>query len=419
MTTLVLGLGISGKNVVHYLVSKGISVIGVDKQIKHLELEIPLFDENDQKIEALLPKVDRIIKSPGIAWDHPIIKKVIGKVEILSEVELAFRALQGQKKMLFGITGSNGKTTTTSLTAHILTGLGKKAVACGNIGLPLLSQVDTDAEILVIELSSYQLETLQTAVLDAAVILNITPNHLERYSCFDEYAKAKLRIERLLKKGGKLFVQEQVQQQFGSHMASFSPFPLLQVEENIATIFPLRYRDGRFSHDFENFQGAFALCQIFATERKFWEIARSFVKPPHRLEFVRHFNGVTYVNDSKATSVDAVIKGVESLRGSVILIAGGVDKGGSYKEWASLFLGKVKKVFLIGKAQDKIYQEVTPFLDAEKVETLQEAVNRASHLAQKGEIVLLSPGCSSFDQFQNFEHRGEIFKQLVFGLEGI
>lgn len=415
---LVLGLGISGKSVVQYLLQKKVTVIGVDKEEKNIsDLGIAFFNENDKNIHHLLQEIDTLIKSPGIPWNHPLVEQAKEKnIEILSEMEIAFQALREKKSRVFGITGSNGKTTTTALTTHILNCAGKKAIACGNIGQPLLSQIDQNADIFVVELSSYQIETLKCPILDKALILNITPNHLERYSSFEAYAKAKLHIESLLKPNGQFFVQEKVYENFKKDISAPLFFPKLQIDETIAGIFPLRYRDGNFSHEYENFQAAFALCKEILTEKQFWEAATTFVKPPHRLEFVRKWKGVTFINDSKATSVDAVIKGINSIPGNLLLIAGGIDKGSSYKVWGDLFKDKVRKVLLIGRAQDKIYEELSSLLDVEKVGTLQDAVKRACVYAKEGETVLLSPGCSSYDQFQNFEQRGDFFKNLVIGL---
>lgn len=411
MKVLVFGMGVSGKSVAEYFLKKGDTVFTVDKK-----------EENDAF--SLIDEADFMVKSPGISWDHPLVKAAEKKIPILSEIEIALRELKKKKKILLGITGSNGKTTTTMLTTHILNHCGKKAVSVGNIGTTLISKIDGDEDILVIELSSYQIETLSTVALDHGAILNITPNHLERYPSFEKYALAKLHLEKVIKKGGTLFLHKAVASEFGQHVSSYSLFPALhptkEIEENVATIFPLRYRDGRFSHDFENCQVAFALCnKLGISEKECFEGIKTFKKPHHRLEFVANLNGITYVNDSKATTVEAVIRAVDSVTGNVILIAGGIDKGCSYRQWSSALKEKVRKVLLIGRSREKLFNEITPELEAEKLETLEEAIKRASSLAKKGETILLSPGCASFDQFQNFEHRGDVFKKLVFALEGI
>lgn len=399
---LILGLGISGKSVIPYLKKLNYSIIEVDKH-----------NENDPELLSYIDEIDFLVKSPGISWSHPLVKKAKGKVT--SEVQLALQELKKSSKRIFVITGSNGKTTTTMLTAHILNHCGKKAVACGNIGLPLMTCIDMDAEILVGELSSYQTEDLEVKAIDIGVVLNITPNHLDRYDSFESYAKSKLHLAHALKEEGVFFVNEEIASTFAPFLPSYyKTFPDLQIKKENSCSLSLRYRDGRFSHDYENLRAAFSICREAGIEEEdFWRALSSFKKPPHRLEFVRKYKGVSFINDSKATSVDAVIKGVDSFSENLILIAGGVDKGGSYQSWSRCFKNKVKKVLLFGEARNKIYEEIHESLDTEVINTLSEALEKAVMYAKDGETVLFSPGCSSFDQFKSFEHRGDVFKTLV------
>ncbi|NGX54624.1 MAG: UDP-N-acetylmuramoylalanine--D-glutamate ligase [Chlamydiae bacterium] len=400
---LVLGLGKSGQSVAAYLTRTGAEVIGVDRRAAELRPHLSFSVHEDVVCDG----IDWVVKSPGIPAEHPWVLEAQERgLEVMGEMALACRLLQARSKTLLAITGSNGKTTTTLLTTHFLRHLGKKAIAVGNIGTPLISMIDHDAEIFVVELSSFQLEDLALPVFDAAIILNITPNHLDRYPSFEAYATAKLRLQHCLKPEGRLYVSWETLEKFR---------PLLK--EKVETIFPLVYRERKSrlpSHEFENIRGAYTLCQKFGiSEPLVWEALRTFQRPPHRLEFVRCLRGVTFVNDSKATSVDALRKAIEAQSSQVILIAGGVDKGGSYSELASAIREKVRHVLTIGEAAERIKRELSPMVSVERVKSLKSATTRAYEIANKGEIVLFSPGCSSFDMFQNFEHRGEIFKGIV------
>lgn len=413
-----LGLGISGRVALSYFQKQGHTLIGVDKQkpILEKELSLPIFDEQEALHTIAWDSIDLLVKSPGIAWTHPLC--LVAKkhfIPITSEIEIALLALQHKNKKLFAITGSNGKTTTALLTTHILNSLGINSLCVGNVGVPLLSCIDHQADVFIIELSSYQIEQLQGAVLDGGVILNITPNHGERYSSFEAYAHAKLRLRQLIKKEGGFFLQKEVAKNWGSQI-EHELLPSLNPEEKMAEIFALRYKDGTCSHNFENFQAAFSLCSLNGiSEPFFWQGVTGFAKPAHRLEYVREWRNITFINDSKATSVDAVLKALAWVTDQdckVVLIAGGVDKGGSYLPWKA-FHNKVEKIVLIGEAQERIAAELKEFFAIEMVGTLDRALQRAIQIAERGSTVILSPGCSSFDQYKSYEQRGEIFKQLV------
>lgn len=395
-TILVWGMGVSGKSAATYLLSQGASVIAVDKKSCDGVLEE----------SAPLPwdKIDLVVKSPGIAPTHPLALEAKRRsVPVVCDVELALRVVQ---KKVVAITGSNGKTTTTLLVAHILCSAGIKALAVGNIGVPILSMLAMDADVLVLELSSFQLETIETSTLEGALILNITENHLDRYTSFEAYAAAKLSIIDRLKEGKKAFISSGAEK-----FLSFTH------KEKVATFFSLSYREELFpatAHDGENAGGAWALVKEMGVSKEQFESALlTFCKPPHRLEPVRVWQGVRYVNDSKATSVDAVVRAVETFSAKVVLIAGGVDKGGDYTPWRAVFRERVKLLLLIGAATDKIAAILGDVCKIEQVGTLDRAVERASEEACAGQVVLFSPGCSSYDQFLNFEHRGSVFKQLV------
>lgn len=430
-----MGLGISGQAAALFLIRRGAQVAGVDKNaialqatapIKHLQsLGLAIYSESEPIDVAMF---DFVVVSPGIPQTHFIYveAKRLAK-EIIGEIELACRSLQGTS---LGITGSNGKTTTTMLTTHVLNAAGKPAAALGNIGIPLTTALDDPllkGKILVLELSSWQLDTLQSKPLDAAIILNITPNHLDRYDNLEEYALAKLHLFDCIKEGCPYFMGDRAWQTF--HHVCQKKKPILFGYSNGSDLFcdkekiffnkaieyvlPKQYI-GLTSHDVENMMAAYLLCRSQGVDKEtFLQAFSTFQKPPHRIEFVRRIQDVAYYNDSKGTNIDAVARAVESLPGQIVLIAGGVHKGTSYRPWIDVFKGKVRHVCAIGQAADLIRQDLTPFIPVDILGSLKEAIDHASNLSHCGDSILLSPGCSSYDMFRNYEHRGEEFKRIV------
>ncbi len=386
MKALIVGLGASGKAALRFLNHHGISCDTYDDS----SLSTPNFAE-----------YDRIILSPGFPPSHSILRGV-DPTKIIGEVELGLPYLRNQK--VIGITGTNGKTTVTLLVEHVLKEAGIRAVAAGNVGLPLTTLLlEDEPDVVVLELSSYQLETMKSVVFDAGIILNITPDHLDRYSSLEHYAKTKFRLQDLLKPEGRFYLGKQSAQDYSS----------FATHKNIDYLLNPEYR-GKFNYDAENALAAYTLCKPFGIgEEEFDAALATFEKPPHRLEFVREVEGVRYYNDSKGTNLDAVSKAVEALEGKIVLIAGGVDKGESYTTWLPQFCHKVTSICAIGEAADKLAEELGQQLQVETFPSLEEALVRAQERAKPGENVLLSPGCSSFDMFRNYEERGEAFKRLV------
>ncbi len=422
MKTLVVGLGKSGLAAYDLLVREGDQVIGVDDNaalLKKLALE-GIHVSADPRVEDF----DRVILSPGIPPSHPIYQKAaqLGK-EIIGEAEFALSRLH---QPCIAITGTNGKTTVTLLTEHILKLSGLKARALGNVGTPLTSYEADPHEILVIELSSFQLELMKTPIFDVGIILNITPDHLDRYTGMEEYAKAKCHLQNLIKEAGAFWVHESVVQDYKSLLNddyqtygtdcqnnSWTDRIALKSGEKIETILPVRYRD-LGNHESENVLAAWILCKKFGVSAEaFLAGLESFKKPAHRIEFVASLKGVDYFNDSKGTNIDATIKAVEAMTGQIVLIAGGVDKGSSYEPWKKVFAGKVKQVLALGQAAAKIAQELRPEFEVEIMPSLQAAVQQARERAEPGQCVLLSPGCSSYDMFRDYAHRGDEFKKFV------
>ncbi len=408
MKTLVIGLGKSGLAAYELLLREGDEVVGVDDNaalIEKLALEGKKVELNPD-----LQRFDRVVLSPGIPPTNRFYLQAqsLG-IEIIGEAELA---LSRVNQPCAAITGTNGKTTVTLLCEHILKASGRKARALGNVGTPLTSYLlEADRQdIIIVELSSFQLETMKTAVFDVGII---TPDHLDRYTSMEDYALAKCRLQDLIKTAGGFWVHASVQRDFKPLLKP--NYQTYGLESMIETILPNRYRDlGR--HEKENILAAWMICKTFGVgEEAFLAAVETFKKPAHRIEFVATLNGVDYFDDSKGTNIDATIKAVEAMTGKIVLIAGGVDKGSSYAPWRKVFAGKVKKVLAIGQAAAKIARELEPEIEVEIVPTLQEAVQRAREKAEAGKAVLLSPGCSSYDMFRDYAHRGDEFKKFVLG----
>jgi UDP-N-acetylmuramoylalanine--D-glutamate ligase len=422
-TTLVLGLGSSGLAAAEFLLQQGVRVVGVDRdrallsscpRLQRLQTCGLCVQHDGDPIDW--SSVERLVVSPGVARTHEIYRSALAKgITVTGEAELA---LPYFTKPLVAVTGTNGKTTVALLVEHILNAAGIKAKALGNVGVPLCSYLmqKGDERALVVELSSYQLETLCTPAFEAAVLLNITPDHLDRYAHMEEYAVFKCRLQYLLKGNAPFFVQQRAHLTFGHLLTAQNvrPFGLGGLcSENIECLLPLDYTEEK-EHEWENALAAWFLCQPFSiSKEQFCSALATFRKPPHRIEYICEREGVLFYDDSKGTNLDAVIQSVKAMKGPVILIAGGVDKGASYLLWREPFAGKVKKIVAIGQAAPKIYRELHPYFNVKCVETLLLAVQEAITDARQGDSVLLSPGCSSFDMFRDYAHRGEEFQRCV------
>ena len=366
------------------------------------------------RVDSELEGVSQVILSPGIPASHPIVQSAQAReIEVIGEIELAFRHIGNR---CVGVTGTNGKTTTVLLATHLLNRAGKKARALGNVGVGLSSYLlnPDPEEILVVELSSFQLETVRARCLDLALILNITPNHLDRHASMEEYAAAKISIQNCLKPGGKLFVSERVAREYGERLLRFEVY---ERQEALAPISPIRYTQWG-APERTNVQAAFSVAREFGVdEESCLQALAGFRKPPHRIEWVAEIGGVSYYNDSKSSNVDSAIHAVGLFDGPIVLIAGGTDKGSSYRPWINAFRGKVKRIVAYGMAAPKMEGELGAAFAFTRAGLFEEAVRHARDAAEAGEMVLLSPGCSSYDQFRSFEHRGDEFKRIVNGME--
>lgn len=418
---LIIGFGLSGRSAAQFLVSRGMNVIALDDKCEEVaKASIAVFKNLPEDIS-----IDYAVCSPGIAPNHPVILELNKRhIKIISEVELAFQHI---KNPIVGISGTNGKTTVTLLTAHILNACGMKARALGNVGIPLTSAVDTldQDEIVVAELSSYQLEDLKGPLLDASVLLNITPDHLDRYHTMDAYAKAKMNLQHITKDPSRFFIDHKTFLEYGSLLHS-APVSYGCGDQKLSTDLNAIFFDGKYlidlpttlknkkNHELENFLASFALSWSMGADLKSIQSAyETFIKPHHRIEFIKELQGVKFFDDSKGTNIDAVIRAVETMDGPVHLIAGGVDKGSSYAPWIPIFNHKVRKVYAIGQAAEKIHQELSSSIEVELHPTLESAVKAAYQNAKPKENVLLSPGCASFDMFKDYIDRGLSFQKII------
>ena len=341
---------------------------------------------------ALLDGVDVVVKSPGVPGDVPLVAQARRRgVPVWSEVELGYRLLAPHGTKLVGVTGTNGKTTTTELLGAIFRAAGRDVAVAGNVGTPLTSV--HRAEWVVCELSSFQLEDVHELACDVAVLLNLEPDHLDRHGSFDAYRAAKLRIfERARAKV--------VPRGLGVDGTVFSADDPLPAEPLI-----------RGRHNRENAAAATAAARAAGiADEHIAAGLRTFPGVPHRLELVAERDGVRYVNDSKATNVAAALRALDAYAEEPVhLILGGSPKGEDFAPLAAAIGPNVRSVHLVGAEAERLRDAVGGDVDA----TLDRAVEHAAELARPGDVVLLSPACASFDQFRNFEDRGEAFRRLA------
>ena len=379
---------------------------------------------------------DLIVPSPGVPADALLLQAARAKgVTIWSEVELADRFLDGR---LIGITGSNGKTTTTSLIDHILKDAGFSTILAGNIGTPLIARVEqtNNDTIAVVELSSFQLELIETFRPNISVFLNLTSDHLDRHHTFEAYGRAKARIfENQTEADSAVlnaddsaatplapskphvywFSRKQRMAQ-GAFMRENEIIFRQSGDEEV--ILNLQEIPLMGAHNVENVLAAVAATRLAGAEpAAIAKGVRSFAGVEHRLEFVAEIGGVRYYNDSKATNVDATLKALDAFPGRILIVLGGKDKGNDYTVLQRPLREKAVLALLIGAAAEKIERQIAGSVAIERAGTIERAVEIASHAARPGDVVLLAPACASFDQFQNYEHRGRVFKDLVHLLE--
>jgi UDP-N-acetylmuramoylalanine--D-glutamate ligase len=445
---LVVGLGKSGLAAALFLRRRGAQVTVSDiRSAEALGKEIPALLEEGIAVEAgghgllTFRRQDLIVVSPGVPMNTPELVQVKAfGLPIIGELELAARYLKGNA---LAITGSNGKTTTTALCGEILKA-GKLPVQVGgNIGVPVIALVDgsRDDGWSVLEVSSFQLETTYQFRPAIAVVLNVTPDHLDRHGNFENYTAAKERIfakqtaEDALVLNADDDVASRMAARARSRVFWFSRKRVVRqgafvhegaivfrASEQAAPEFILKLEEIplKGEHNVENVLAAACAARLAGVAPEAIRSAvASFKAVEHRLEFVAEINGVSYYNDSKATNVDAAAKAIAAFPGGIHLILGGKDKNSDYRQLRPLLEERVKAVYTIGAAAEKIETHLDGAVTLVHAETLEHAVAKAAEAAQPGESVLLAPACSSFDQFENYEHRGQVFKDLVHAKQGV
>ena len=441
---LVVGLGKSGVASALFLKKHGARVTVSDaKPEDQLRSEIPLLLDHGITVETgghgdrTFRGQDLIVVSPGVPVDAPhlVQARALGE-PVIGEIELAAQFLPGP---IVAITGSNGKTTTTTLAGEILSAGGLRTVVGGNIGTPAITLVEraTADTWAVLEVSSFQLETVQTFRSRIAVILNITPDHLDRHRTFEAYAGAKARIFENQQSDDFVVLNEDdpacvnLAKLVNAQLFWFSRRKEVQRGAWVSDG-RIVFRDAagqqeimlvadiplKGAHNVENALAGVCVGMLAGSRpERIREAIRNFKAVEHRLEFVARIRNVDYYNDSKATNVDATIKALESFPANIHLILGGKDKGSDYSVLNDLLRQRVKRVYTIGAAAAKIESQIKGAADIFHAETLEKAILRAAQDSQPSDIVLLAPACASFDQFDSYEHRGRVFKDVVKSLE--
>ena len=432
----VVGAGRTGIEASNFLVSKHASVTLIDIKSR-IELE--------KNIHSLLPKVrtlfecseipissDLIVLSPGVDIHASFLEGARKRgTQIISEIELASRFT---KTPIIAVTGTNGKSTVTTLIGDILRQAGKKVAVGGNLGTPFIALLEQEpVDYFILEISTFQLEGIKTFRPDIAIILNITPDHLDRHKTVEEYVNLKGRIsafqneedilvlnkddESVMKQGErckakKVFFSLLDKVVEGAYLKNGSIFTYFdEKEQNILSVGKLQTA---MQFQTENLLSAIVVATLVnATKSDIANVAMRFKGLDHRVEWVRTVHGIDFVNDSKGTNVGALHKSLKIFSRPIVLIAGGKDKGGDFRVLKELFKEKVKHLVLIGETKNKFREILNGSFSYEDAESMEDAVGRAMKKSIAGDIVLLSPGCSSFDMFESFVERGNQFKEIV------
>jgi len=429
---VVVGMARSGVAAAELLVEKGASVRAVDQNTVDVPRLAELGIAIEPQSEAAFAGADLIVLSPGVPADLAIFESArrLG-VRLIGDLELASWFLEGE---IVGITGANGKTTTTALTGHILHHSGIPSQVGGNIGTPPASMVKTSraGQWNVLELSSFQLETIEAFRAHIGAVLNVTPDHLDRHHTFEQYAGAKARLF-VNQRDGDFAVLNADDATCRAYAGRGAGQPVWFSSTQAVT--PGAYLAGgqillngqvlmkadevplRGMHNVENVMAAGVVAHLAgASHPQIRSAVMTFPGVEHRIEFVRDWNGVAWYNDSKATNVDATLKSIAAFPGGLWVILGGKDKGSDYTPLAEPLKANAHAVLLIGAAADKIESQLRGVLPLLRCGAMAAAVREANRRALSGDTVLLAPACASFDQFDNYEHRGREFKRLVWEL---
>ena len=432
----VVGMGVTGVATANFLVSQKACVTLVDSKSRvMLEKNIQsLSPETLKHFNCIeIPTTsDLIVLSPGVDINASFLEKSRKQgIQIISEIELASRFAQAP---IIAVTGTNGKSTVTTLIGEILRQAGKKIAIGGNLGTPFIDLLKVQpVDYFVLEVSTFQLEGIKTFRPDIAIILNITPDHLDRHKNFKEYSELKGKIsafqteedililnkddDHVLKQGmrseaKKVFFSTSEKVTSGAYLEKNSITTCF--DENKKHFLSLDELKPPIKFQIENFLGAIAATTILNVGRdEIVSAAINFKGLDHRIEWVRTVRGIDFINDSKGTNVGALHKSLENFSQPIILIAGGKDKGGDFQVLKNLFRKKVKHLVLMGETKNKFREILNGSFSYEDAENMEDAVKRAMKKAIAGDVVLLSPGCSSFDMFESFMERGDQFKKIV------
>jgi len=400
------------------IVGKGISGTSAGELLKRKNWKVYFYDDKDP--QPVPEKVDLVVKSPGVPPNHPLIKKFKKTTEVIGEVELAYRFSKGK---IVGITGTNGKSTTCALIYHVLKRSGFDAFIGGNYGIPFSSFAEKTSEnsIIVLELSSYQIEDLSGFTCEIGVIINVSQDHLDRYASFEEYANSKFKIRKHCK---TLVVNQNLKEKVnadfcfsvGSKGCKFwcDGEAIYVNDKPIVKVGSLPLKG---VHNLENYLSSLAVLSLLGVKvEDIVEGFATFAGLPHRMERVGVVKGVEFINDSKATNLDSMVKAVLSFEKPVILICGGVRKGIDFNPALKDLKGRIKTCFSIGESRDYFKNLFSKITEVKSCSSLEEAVRSAFRVAEPGDCVLFSPGCASFDMFKNYAERGNAFKEIVASL---
>lgn len=441
-TILVVGLGTTGEALCRFLLNHGANVmVSESRPAEEIGKKASVWTERGIRIETgghnlgSFMEADFIVTSPGVP-DLPVFQEAArrGK-QIISEIELASWFLQGR---IAGITGSNGKSTVASLTYEILKESGLDVFLAGNIGTPLISLVEKGGKdaVYVTELSSFQLSRIDSFSVETAVILNFSQDHIDWHQSYENYIAAKLNLLHALKPGGTAVLNRDdpkvwdARRQYRGKTYGFSrengPLPGCWLEKGWIYLdigaaepcMPVTDIPLTGIHNQENVMAAALTARIFGAEvHSIRTSVKKFKGLEHRLEKVRCLDGVAFYNDSKATNVDAAMKSIQSFDQPVILILGGRDKGGGFSRLKPEIKKRIKEIILIGESRDKIRKELESAAAMTDADSMRDAVKKSFFSAEKGDVVILAPACTSFDMFDNFEQRGRVFKEAVRNLK--
>jgi UDP-N-acetylmuramoylalanine--D-glutamate ligase len=438
MASVVVGLGKTGASCLRYFAKHGIAAAATDSRqsppglaelgplAQTLDIRLGSFDL------SLLDGASQVLMSPGVSLDEPIARAARARgIEVLGDVELFARAVHAP---VIGITGTNGKSTVTSLVAAMAGAAGRRVLAGGNLGTPALDLLDQPVpDLYVLELSSFQLETTTSLNLTGAVVLNVTADHMDRYATVLDYARAKERIfahaTTVVRNADDPLVRK-----MGGAAPKVVTFSTQRTDADYcllrdgartflcrhgAAVFEMERMKITGLHNAANALAALALGDAAGLPlAAMLEALETFPGLPHRSAWVADFGGVRYVDDSKGTNVGATLAAVDGMPGPLVVIAGGLSKGQDFAPLATAFKGKVRHVVLIGKDAGDVERALAGAVRSERAASMQEAVTAAARAAKPGDTVLLSPACASFDMFRDYGHRGDVFAAAVRGMAG-